>query len=104
MSAEKLVGIRRIKPRVQDYWGPIAVGSGIMPEQIAEKTVQKFCGGCDMLGSDGVCKVAGANDQARYAARRWCGWASVNHVRGSMTDKGFQGPTQPTKSEISEPL
>lgn len=51
--------------------------------------INRFCGPCDNFGPDGVC-VLGRQDQTRYVAREWCGWASVNGNRGTMTDTGFK--------------
>jgi len=90
--------VRKFEPRVQDYFAVAMGHNADLTGQVAEATIAKFCGGCDALQDDGVCRVAGARDQARYAAREWCGWASVNGVRGEMTSEGFKGES-PTPQE-----
>lgn len=54
--------------------------------------IADFCHDCDKLGRDGVCTgvTIGRIHQARYAAREWCGWAVVDGVNGTMTNKGFK--------------
>ena len=45
---------------------------------ITENKITAFCQGCDAFKGEGVpCKV-GANDQARYANRRYCGYSVIN--------------------------
>lgn len=52
------------------------------PRSIAESTISAFCNGCDNYKGEGIaCPLVGANDQARYAERKWCGWASVDGKR-----------------------
>jgi len=62
-----------------------AMARGALPEDfetpatIAESKITAFCNGCDSFKGEGVpCKVVGSNDHARYAARNWCGWATVS--------------------------
>lgn len=92
--------IRKIELRSQDYSAFEVSGNLVyLTPEIAEDAVQKFCAGRDALKATGVCRVAGTNDQARYAAREWCGWATVNGVRGAMTAEGFEGRDGPTQSQ-----
>ncbi len=70
-----------------------AMASGALPADfetpatIAESAITSFCKGCDNFKGEGIpCEAVGSNDQARYAARKWCGWASVNGKR--TTKKG----------------
>ena len=74
-----------------------AMATGIIPEAetltIAESQIRKFCKGCDHIGANGKpCKTAGANDQARYVAREWCGWANVHGKR--VVKSGPNGDVQ----------
>lgn len=39
--------------------------------------------------NDLTMRAMGATNQSRYAARNWCGWASVDGKRGNMTKEGF---------------
>lgn len=58
---------------------------------IGEDDIRKFCKSCDLyVAATNSCKIVNENDQARYAARQWCGWASQNGVSGQMTKKGFE--------------
>lgn len=53
-----------------------------VPRTIAESAITAFCQGCDNYQGEGVaCPVVGANDQARYAQRKWCGWATIKGER-----------------------
>jgi hypothetical protein len=45
-------------------------------QTILESEISKFCVGCDHFQEGKPCFV-GSNDQARYAARKWCGWAKT---------------------------
>ena len=74
-----------------------AISSGLPPEAferfetIPESRITAFCKGCDHFKGEGIpCPVVKADDQARYALREWCGWASVKGVRGEMTAEGFK--------------
>jgi hypothetical protein len=69
----------------------VAIKAGLLPEdlqtekQISEADITAFCQGCDNFQSEGVpCNAVGSNDQARYTARKWCGWATVGGVRTIM--------------------
>lgn len=81
--------IRVIEPKIQDFFAQLK-GIYTLPDSISEDEIAKFCGLCDHHVVNGVCKIAGSNDQARYVARKGCGWASRNGTRGSMTTEGFQ--------------
>lgn len=87
--SEELEPTRTITPKMHDL-GPIGVILGISGPtyQVAESRIAEFCGGCDYLGPDNVSRV-GSNNQGRYVDREWCGWASVDGVRGQMTREGF---------------
>lgn len=53
---------------------------------IDESKITAFCKGCDNFKGEGIpCETVGSNDQARYAVRNWCGWATVNGVRTVIT-------------------
>lgn len=82
--------LREIKPDIKDYW---AFDKGLLDKirrSIPEAEIAKFCMGCDSLTvKGGICRIAGMNDQARYVSRKWCGWTTVNKVRGQMTNEGF---------------
>lgn len=65
-----------------------ALANGALPGDyeveatVAESKITKFCKGCDNFKGEGIpCKTVGSNDQARYAVRNWCGWATVNGKR-----------------------
>jgi len=65
-----------------------AVAQGALPSDfetqatVSEADITKFCQGCDNFTSGRVpCRAVGSNDQARYAARGWCGWASEEGER-----------------------
>lgn len=81
--------IRVIEPRIQDTFAEIQ-GYYMLPLSVSEKEIAEFCGPCDHHVVNGVCKLAGGNDQARYVARNGCGWASVKGQRGDMTSEGFK--------------
>lgn len=86
----ELKGSRTVTPRFQDYAVAAFDGVSIAPSrQVAESRIADFCGGCDKLNADNVCDLVGSNDQGRYVDREWCGWASVDGVRGQMTKEGF---------------
>lgn len=62
---------------------------------ITEDTINKFCGPCDFLGEDGVCKRStGQINQTRWVAREWCGWSMVDGKRGQMTSEGFKSSSE----------
>ncbi len=74
-----------------------AINSGLAPEAferhetIPESKITAFCKPCDHFKGEGIpCPIVKSDDQARYALREWCGWASVKGVRGEMTAKGFK--------------
>ncbi len=56
---------------------------------ISEENIAKFCSGCDKLKDNNFC-ADDAEDQGRYVARGYCGWATQNSVRGQMTNEGFK--------------
>lgn len=65
-----------------------AIARGALPEEfevqatIAESKITSFCKGCDNFKGEGIpCRKVGSNNQARYADRNWCGWATVNGKR-----------------------
>ena len=52
------------------------------PRSIAEEKITAFCSGCDNFKGESIpCAVVGSNDQSRYAARKHCGWATVDGKR-----------------------
>ncbi|HWA52082.1 MAG TPA: hypothetical protein VG895_03450 [Patescibacteria group bacterium] len=58
---------------------------------IPELKITEFCRNCDWYKAEtNGCQIVDSNDQARYALRRWCGWANVNGKRGEMTEEGFK--------------
>lgn len=80
---------RFITPEIQDIWAAFSLGYPLHMS-ISEGEVAAFCGECDSRRKeDGIC-FSGENDQSRYAARKWCGYAMVNGVRGQMTKEGFK--------------
>jgi len=81
--------IRRIEPEIKDFLAVFLLGASPMPKSISEAKIARFCQKCDNLKSDGVCRLD-SNNQAGYVARNWCGWASKNGVRGTMTNSGFE--------------
>ena len=53
-----------------------------LEKSISEENIASFCKGCDHFKGKGIpCSVVGSNDQARYAARKQCGWADVDGKR-----------------------
>ncbi|MDO8451267.1 MAG: hypothetical protein Q7S76_00170 [bacterium] len=76
-------------PTITDYFASLTGVPVNLTGQIEEARIANFCSGCDALQEDGMCRTVNANEQARYAAREFCGWASVNGVRGDMTSEGF---------------
>jgi hypothetical protein len=44
---------------------------------ILEADIKKFCTGCDRFQEAEPCNI-GSNDQARYAARKLCGWVIID--------------------------
>lgn len=84
-----MAGERQIKPKIQDIFAQVN-GIYTLPDSVSEDKIAKFCGPCDHHVVNGVCKLAGGNDQARYVARNGCGWARVNGQRGNMTSEGFE--------------
>lgn len=78
---------RIIQHLPQDIWAFWELGVPLH-SSVAEEKIAVFCRGCDQLKPDGVC-YNGPNDQARYAARLVCGWASIKDVQGTMTVDGF---------------
>jgi hypothetical protein len=83
-------GERKITFRIQDYFAAAYSGQSLGSQSISEEKIKAFCGGCDNLEQDNTCFTKG--DQARYAERLDCGWASMGGVRGRMTIEGFIGP------------
>jgi|GEM_PF-6043310 len=80
---------RAIVPEIQDFFAAYAFGYPLHLS-VSEGEVNAFCSNCDMRRKeDGICS-SGENDQSRYAARKWCGWAEVNGTRGQMTKEGFK--------------
>ena len=66
-----------------------ATATGQLPIcAIAVSAIDKFCKGCDFDRGDGCASVS-LNYQARYAARKKCGYAKVNGISGIMTGEGF---------------
>jgi hypothetical protein len=85
--SETLTGSRLIAPGISVATGD---GASVVPNRsISEAKIAEFCGKCDFLQADNTCQVSDSGDQARYADRRWCGWASVKGIRGKMTENGF---------------
>jgi hypothetical protein len=83
-------GIRKIEPQFQDYNAVAETGEPLfLKGSISEEKIAKFCGGCDFLQADNICRVVDPNDQARYANRGCCGWARVEGISGKMTKEGF---------------
>lgn len=80
---------RNISILPQDILATILLGYTLPPMFISEEEIAAFCKGCDFSNSE-VCSKVGANDQARYAARKGCGWAVKDGVRGSMTAEGLK--------------
>lgn len=68
---------------------------------VTQEQVRNFCSGCDNFRQDEKCNLfSGEENQPRYVARQWCGWAKVNGLRGEMTSKGFiTGSIQPKSEE-----
>lgn len=90
MEGENDGNVREIDHKIQDFFAAAITGDkSYLSSQVEESVIAKFCNGCDRLQGNGVCKLD-ENDQARYAARQQCGWASVNEVRGEMTADGFK--------------
>lgn len=59
--------------------------SGTQEAVIYEADVEHFCRGCDYFKNvETPCERVGKNNQRRYAARRFCGWAKV---KGKQTKK-----------------
>ncbi len=82
---------RVIKRELQDHLAASLAGLESPPtEEVAEDLIEEFCSGCDNLQLNGICARVSPNNQGRYAAREWCGWASVDNVRGQMTSEGFK--------------
>lgn len=52
---------------------------------ITRGEIAGFCGPCDNLRENGVCQKVPEYNQIRYAARKWCGQASINDERVHMT-------------------
>lgn len=86
--------IREYKLRIQDILNTRekverAIKSGALPEEfegqtatIPESEITAFCSGCDYFkGEEIPCEMVGSDDQARCAARGWCGCASINGKR-----------------------
>lgn len=83
--------VRHIDLAIQDVVARTLSGVSLDANlEIKESMVQGFCSGCDKLQASGLCNTIDANDQARYAARQYCGWSVVNGVRGEMTEAGFK--------------
>jgi len=51
---------------------------------ISEEDITKFCNGCDYFEGHSIPCILGPNNQARYAARKLCGYARIN---GQYTTK-----------------
>ncbi len=82
---------RKIEHEIQDFVALLITGdSPYVTKEISEDEIAKFCKGCDSYRENQPCALAGTNDQARYAARQWCGWASQKSVSGQMTTEGFK--------------
>lgn len=82
--------IRQIKPKLQDFLKQFFDSSSPLPDKsISEFDISTFCRNCDYHQLDNMCKIVDSNDQARYAMRKQCGWASMDNVRGNMTESGF---------------
>lgn len=60
---------------------------------IAEIT--EFCKPCDYYGKNSFCERLELSEQTRNAARKWCGWASVNNRMVNMTSSGPQPKNSP---------
>lgn len=80
--------VRTIEPKIQDIFAEL-IGAYVLPLTISEENITMFCKPCDNYIEGKPCKIVGQNDQARYAARKGCGWASKDGVRGSMSINGF---------------
>jgi hypothetical protein len=53
---------------------------------VAESQITTFCTGCDSFKGDSIpCSSVGSNNQVRYAARKWCGWAEIDGKRTEKT-------------------
>ena len=85
--------LRKFQPEIQDIVFPnsgmkkaaevgMENGTGLA---VAESQITSFCTGCDKFKGEGKPCFVGANDQARYAARGWCGWAEIDGERTEKT-------------------
>jgi len=85
--------LRNFQPEIQDIVFPndgmkeaVRVGNqNGTGMAVAESQITTFCQGCDFSKEGSPCSRVGSNDQARYAARGWCGWAEINGERTEKT-------------------
>lgn len=80
---------RYIQLMIEDVYAAAILGYSLPPQFISEADIAKFCNGCDFSKTE-VCTKVKSNDQARYAARKGCGWAEKDGVRGSISVEGFK--------------
>ncbi|MCL5409494.1 MAG: hypothetical protein M1607_01380 [Patescibacteria group bacterium] len=57
---------------------------------ITRKQIAEFCSTCDFYRGSLPCRLVGLDDQTRYVARQWCGWASSQGQNGQMSYEGFK--------------
>ena len=57
--------------------------------KIPEADIKEFCRGCDKFLSNNLCELIGSDNQGLTVRRGLCTWASVNRIKGRMTDRGF---------------
>jgi hypothetical protein len=62
---------------------------GVLMYYVKEKTVRRFCGGCDKHMIDNSCLLLNDNLQGINTLKGFCNASSVDNIKGKMTADGF---------------